>query len=102
MLTPEQNEILNAVEKSTHAVFDLDFIDRVNAAFGTNLRGERHSELEHGGFKGYEGPDCYGLAGFRIAPAIASHLGVQYLEKLGRGSDARSAIEAIRAHLRGS
>lgn len=104
--TPDER--LAALDKlcgyHTHDVMDPADVVAVCEAFGSDFKGYKH-KANTGDPKGLHMPGVgrntvVFVAGmFEVAAHLASFTGTPYEGKLGRGSNARSAVDAMRTRL---
>lgn len=95
-----RSEILQTLCKDTHAFWTPEFVTKINDAFGTKLECYTAKATGHKDPKGLTlnngASSATGLASFEIAPMLCRHFNVKYESKLGRGSQVRACVQALR------
>jgi hypothetical protein len=96
-----KSELLDMLVEHSHAFLKPEFVEEVNKAFGTHLKPYTHKADGDKNPKGLTldggAKSASGLAGFEIAPMLCHELDVKYEAKMGRGTQARVCVEALRA-----
>lgn len=95
-----QAEVLHTLLCNTHVLFTAEFVDKVNAAFGTKIKAFEYKADGHKNPKGLTLNDgakkATGLAAFDLAPMLCSELGVKYEGMMGRGFQVQTCVEALK------
>jgi hypothetical protein len=103
MTTPHKlsrADLLSKMECNTHSLFNVEFLNDLNAAFGTELKPFTYEADGHKNPKGLTlnngASAAIGIACFDLAAMLCTALGVEYEHMLGRGFQVRACCDAIR------
>ena len=100
-MTRTRKELMQIMIENTHALWNTDFLDEVNQAFGTKIEPREYVEDGDRNPKGLtlneRAKSANGIACFELVPLLCASLNVKYPSMFGRGFQVRACIDALKA-----